>query len=132
MIILNQNSTNNVIVTVSELQRNTGSLFLFEFYQGISHDKIYCLAYDSSSLNRYNQFCITTVPSGSAVTASAGQIYTPLSGDYNYKIYEVISSGSLDPTGLNVVEQGKMKVLSSSVSPIAFSGSTSNYVVYQG
>lgn len=132
MIILNQNSSNNVFCTPGELQRGTGSLFLFEFIQGISHDYIYCLAYDSASLNRYNQFCITTVPSGSIVTASAGQIYAPLSGLYTYSIYEVLNSGSLDPTGLNKLETGKMTMLSSSVSPVTFSGSTSKYVVFQG
>ena len=36
---------------------------------------------------------------------------------YNYKVYEQASSSNLDPTGLNEVEQGKLKLIDSTYQP---------------
>jgi hypothetical protein len=127
MIILSQNSQNPVTVTVSELQQGTGSLFLWEFINGTSKVSSYTLAYDSASLNRYNRFCITTT--GSNADSTQGQVYLPLLGQYLYNVYED-PSGSLSPTGLNLCEMGKMTLVSSSAVVTAFTGSTSQYIVY--
>lgn len=129
MLILLQNSQNPVTVTVSELQQGTGSLFLWEFINGISKQSVYTLAYDSASLNRYNRFCITTT--GSNADPTAGQVYLPLLGQYLYNVYED-PSGSLSPAGLNLCEMGKMILTGSVTPPTAFTGSTSQYIVYNG
>ena len=38
-------------------------------------------------------------------------------GFYNYKVYEQNSTTNLDPTGLNKVEEGKMKLIDSTYQP---------------
>jgi hypothetical protein len=128
MIVLTQYSSNNVVCTPNELQQTTSSLFLFEFQSETSKDLIYCLAYNSSSYNRYSSFCITTV-TGSADETN-GEIYAPIPGQYTYNIYES-PTGSLNSSGLNLCETGIMRINSASIGQTFYTSSKNNYIIYQ-
>jgi hypothetical protein len=127
MFYLQQNAQNPITVTVTEKQMTTSSLFLFEFINAAG--KFYTMAYDSASLNRYNRFCITTT--GSNADPTQGQIYLSLIGQYTYNIYED-PSGSLSPLGLNNCETGIMTVTTGSTPILAYTGSTTNFIAYNG
>lgn len=126
MLVINQGNQNQIFVTVSEKQIGTGSLFLFQFVDDTSNSGSSCLAYDSSSTARYNQFTLTET--GSANNYNA-QVSLPLAGFYHYTIFEAVTS-SLSPTGLNVVEIGKCLVVGTTSSVIAFTGSNDQFYVY--
>lgn len=116
MIRLNLGS-NVVVLTLSEKISIASPNFLFEFINNQTQIKYYCISADLSLYpERYNKFTIvvkTTTPS-----PLVGEIQIPLGDEYTYNVYEQVSSTNLDPSGLNVVENGLMtydKVITSRV-----------------
>jgi hypothetical protein len=106
MIRLNLGS-NVVVLTLSEKVTIATPKFLFEFINNQTQQKYYCISADTSLYtDRYNKFNIivkTTTPS-----PLIGEIQIPLGDEYTYNVYEQVSSTNLNPSGLNVVENGLM------------------------
>jgi hypothetical protein len=103
--LLQDNSTfvqNDVVLNFSDLKKSNSTLYLFQFYENAENESVYCLAYDSASLTRYNRFTIQVNSSTASLDPTQGQIYLS-SGRGKYNIWES-PSGSLNPTGLNLVE----------------------------
>lgn len=92
-------------MTLTETTTISNPEYLFEFINSQSddnNDTQYCILTDnSSSTGRYNDF---TIVDGTDVNF-------PNNGDYEYNVYEQANgSGNLDPTGLTLVEHGRIYV----------------------
>lgn len=98
---------NTVALTLAEKSTITDPTYLFEFINNQTQVKYYCIAADSSVYKeRYNLFTITV--QNTAPSPLLGQIKVPLGDEYNYNIYEQVSTTNLNPAGLTVVESGYM------------------------
>jgi hypothetical protein len=109
--------SNVVVLTLSEKISIPSPYYLFEFINNQTQIKYYCISTDLSLYpERYNKFNIivkTTTPS-----PLVGEIQIPLGDEYTYNVYEQSNNTNLNPTGLNVVENGLMtydKVITSRV-----------------
>ena len=110
MIKLEKNTTNtNIALTLTEKVTLSSPVFLFEFTNDMSlSTSYYFIAADTSTeTQRYNLF--TIIEGGN--DPQNGNITLGLEGFYKYNIYEqVTGSTNLDPTGLTLVESGKMRL----------------------
>jgi hypothetical protein len=109
--------SNVVVLTLSEKISIPSPYYLFEFINNQTQIKYYCISSDLSLYpERYNKFNIivkTTTPS-----PLVGEIQIPLGDEYTYNVYEQSNNTNLNPTGLNVVENGLMtydKIITSRV-----------------
>jgi hypothetical protein len=118
MIILLQGNVNKISVTLTEKKQSSTTIYLFEFINQESRNKLYTVAPDlSTSPNRYNQFCITETTGLSGTTNPLNaQVFLTLAGFYYYNVYENPNS-VLSPAGLNQVETGKALVIAPASAP---------------
>lgn len=111
MIKLTKDTTNsNIALTLTEKVTISNPVFLFEFINDVSlSTKYYVISADTSTeTQRYNLFEIVE----GVDDPTNGSVILGLEGFYKYNVYEqATGSTNLDPTGLTVVESGKMKLL---------------------
>ena len=126
MLVLNEDFiTQNMVLTLTEKVTLAVPFFLFVFTNVSTRQVVTfnaAVADDTSSApSRYNQFAINT----QAVFANQA------AGQWQYKVYES-AVATTDPTGLNLLENGKM--LLQKAAPITINGykSTPTYVGYAG
>ena len=102
LTLLQGDTTDNIVVTLKEKTTLTNPYYLMVCEHITTKDQvIFILGSDLSSYpDRYNEFVITV----SRFTTT---------GQYLYKIYEQASSSNLDPTGLNMVENGRLQFVDS-------------------
>jgi len=140
MILLNQNSINNVAVTLqekSQLWINSGitPFYLFEF---INDDTAYSLWFTGTDISpnpvRFNQFNI--IETGMTyVNLTASTINLSVPGFYKYTVYEQVSATNLQLSGTtgNIVEQGKVYFSGNTslfAAPNQYTGGTLTYNIY--
>ncbi len=102
-MLIEKNKTNTVILTLSEKTTLTNAYYLFEFISDETNNKVYFIPTDiSPNKVRYNEFTIIE-PTNMSLTV----------GTYKYTIYEQASSSNTNPSGLNVVEIGRVDVIGS-------------------
>lgn len=137
MIKLTQNTSNNVILTLSESVTYTGSpvYFLFRFINQTTKDEKLFTAQDTSTnIVRYNQFNITLTGS-TFENLTGGTICINPDGQLFYEVYEQKSPTNLSLSGTSgkIIEQGIVKVEGSLQSPIimSYSGQSQTYMGYQ-
>ena len=113
MILLEQNTVNDVFLTLKEKSTLITPEYLFKFVNDITfEEKIFLAANISTATDRYDEFLIELVSSNSENLYS-GKIYLKDSGFYHYYVYEqeVSSPQNLDPTLTTTqVECGKVLV----------------------
>ena len=102
MLLYTINSQSDTLVTLSESTKLTNPYYLFVF-TNVSTKVQYKINVNSTSdtseyPTRINIFSFNTV----TLFASAQ------AGQFSYEVYEQSSSSNLDPSGLNMVECGKM------------------------
>ena len=108
MILLTKATTNNnIAVTLSEFTTITNVTYLFEFINDMTNVSYFVISPDTSvHKERFNEFAIIEgVDDNLNGSLILGDV-----GFYKYKVYEQ-EGNSLNPTGLNIVEVGKMKLL---------------------
>jgi len=99
---------NDVILTVTEKSVLTSPFYLFQFTHDQSEDVYFCISTDTSlHPERYNKFLITDKLEPDP---EEGEVAFNYPGFYTYKVYES-EAATLDPTGLEIVEQGRMIVV---------------------
>jgi len=109
MIYLNQDTTNNVVLTLTENVTLTGDTFyLFEF---ISDDTRYSKLFTTEDLStntcRFNQFNITVTDGAENLTG--GTINLAPVGYYKYNVYQMSDPTNLAISGTSgIVETGKL------------------------
>ncbi len=110
MQIINKNSNNYLIFTLSEKVTLTNPYYLFSFKHQVEMNPINFIAFDTSLYKeRYNKFLITETTG--TTTLTSGIVSLAETGFYEYAIYEQVSSSNLDlnQTG-NLLEIGMVKV----------------------
>jgi len=110
LIKLEKNTTNsNIALTLTEKVTLSSPVFLFEFTNDMSlSTSYYVISADTSTeTQRYNLFEITE----GVDDPENGSVILGLEGFYKYNVYEqATGSTNLDPTGLTLVESGKMRL----------------------
>ena len=131
VILINENSSNTVILTLSEKTTLVGANYLFDVYNDMTNVHKYLIAQDiSTNKGRYNEFLITE-----SVTELplVGQIHLVNEGFYKYDIYEQVSSTNLDPTlALNLIDKGKLNFVKTATSDVTYTGNQTTFVSYGG
>ena len=101
MIYLEKDTVNTFVLTLTEVTTISNPLYLFEFEDEFDTtvNPIYWLGADTSSYpSRYNLF-----------TLDEPEDLILVKGQYKYKVYET-DTPTYDPTGLNMIEEGRMVV----------------------
>lgn len=111
MIVLNDNSTSKIVLTLSEkVTLSSPVYFLFEVISDDTKEVVLFTAEDvSSNTCRYNEFDITLT--NGAIDNTIGLINLSLNGYYKYNVYQQADELNLDlslTSGL--LETGKMYV----------------------
>lgn len=128
MILIYQDSINQIVCTLAEKKLIDTDIYLLEFINILSNEYFYCVATDNStSQYRYQRFCVTH--QFSMVNPLLSQVNMKLEGSYEYNIYENPDS-LLVPTGLNLVETGKMKCIGSTIYKKIFEPTVNTKMVF--
>lgn len=142
MILLEQNTTNNVYLTLSESQTLTGSpvYFLFNFTDETTKEQVNFITQNiSTNIIRYDKFEITlTASTASNIDYTNGIISLNPYGNWTYKVYEQYSSTNLnieDADG-GPIEYGAVKVkpsetINTDAIVAEYTGMTDTYYYYQ-
>lgn len=137
MIYLNQNSTNNVVLTLTENVTLTGTTyFLFEFINDDTRvSKLFTTDDLSTNTCRYNQFDITVT--GGTENLTGGTINLDPVGYYKYNVYQMTDPTNISLSGTSgIVETGKL-YLSGDTKPTVYSYTgntetdTDTYIAYE-
>lgn len=115
MIIINKNSTNNIVVTCSELMQDPVDNYIaIKFTNDITYEEVNALLQEniSPSIGRYDEFVIveTTVPN---IDPEEGIINFNRLGHWKYDCYEWPYAEQWDPTLIEtfkLVETGRCLV----------------------
>ena len=130
MILINKNSSNEVVLTLSEKTSITSPTYLFEFTNdSTKQTKVFISADLSINKERYNEFNIietsTEVPLTGRVSLTVG--------DWKYKIYQQASTTNLvvaNASGL--VENGRVEVKGTETNINEFTGEQITYKEFNG
>lgn len=127
MIKLTKATTNsNIALTLTEKVTLSPVYFLFEFINDMTLTKYYVISSDTSTeTERYNLFSITEGVDDQV----NGSVALGDEGFYTYNVYEQSSSSNLDPSGLTIVETGKMKLFGDNQT-FTKNSITTSYVVH--
>lgn len=118
MQLITRNTNSTLIFTLKEKQTLTNPNFLFELkYRGDGTTTKTFIASDTSTYSdRYNEFLVTEVNSGSEILTS-GTVNLQNVGEWHYRIFEQNSSVNLDvANATSELENGIIKVLPGSSS----------------
>ena len=131
MIIINKNSTNTVVLTLSEKTTLTNAVYLFEVINDSSNESKYFIAEDiSTNKIRYNEFNFIENATEDLLN---GTFELGLSGFYTYNVYEQTSSTNLDPLlATNKIETGKLNLVDSISEITQYNGNQTETIVYNG
>lgn len=105
-VLINQNTTNSLTFTLTDMSTLTSPVYLFQFRNVTEKVSYYCIMADTSLYkDRYNEFVFTEGTDLPLV----GQLILGAGGQYEYFVYEQISTTNLDPTlATGLVESGLM------------------------
>ena len=112
MVIVNKNTNNTLILTLTEKSTLSSPNYLFEFTSEMSQDRVLFIAEDlSTSPSRYNEFLITETSGTTDFTS--GTITLSPRGQWSYRVFEQSSSTNLDVAQVDnpvPLEVGMVKV----------------------
>ena len=103
-ILINQNTVNSLTFTLTEKTTLSAPIYLFQFRNVTEKVSYYCIMSDISAYKeRYNEFLFTE---GTALPL-IGELILGAGGQYEYFVYEQLSTTNLDPTlSTSLVESG--------------------------
>lgn len=131
MIVVNKNSTNNVMLTLSEKTTLTNAVYLFEVINDQSGEVKCFIANDISPNSvRFNEFNLIENTTENLLN---GTFELPLTGFYTYNVYEQTSTTNLDPLlATNKVETGKLEVPDNATELTQYNGNQTQTIVFNG
>ena len=131
MILINKNTSNTVVLTLSEKTTLTNAKYLFEVTNDMSNDvKCFIAADISTNKLRYNEFVFIENVTEDLLN---GTFSLTLSGFYKYNVYEQTSTTNLNPLlALNLIDKGKLNVVSQLSDYPVYTGNENNTIVYGG
>ena len=105
-ILINQNTVNNLTFTLKEKTTLSSPIYLFQFRNVTEKVSYYCIMADISLYkDRYNEFVFTEGTDLPLV----GKLILGAGGQYEYFVYEQLSTTNLDTTlATGLVESGLM------------------------
>lgn len=107
MLVYTIGNQSDTLVTLSESTTIVNPYYLFVFTNITTKDTIKTVVNSASDISEYpDRINIFSISISLFSSAKAGQWY--------YEVYEQDSAVNVDPTGLNMVECGKMLLLPSS------------------
>lgn len=115
MIYIQKNTTNDIVLTLSESTNSTNFLFEFVYESYLQPQPIFYWTEDiSAHIIRYNQFLLTDSDINGA-TGSTGGNMNLLNGQYIYRVfgstYSIDETNYLDVFNDNyIIEEGRMIV----------------------
>lgn len=119
MLIVEKNSTNTIVATLSEKVTISNPYYLLVCYGKSNQAIVKCLLTDSSSYTyRYNKF----------VFSEGIDITFPNKGDYTYKFYQKDAQNTNIPAESNLLETGILRVVNDGQTIISNSVSRSTKV----
>ena len=109
MILLQENTSNIVVLTLTEKTTINAPTYLFRFVNKQTNVEYVCIQSDTSVFkSRYNKFTITTQTT--TPNPLLGQLKLSLGDEYEYYIYAQVSTTNLDYKLSNEkVESGLMR-----------------------
>lgn len=130
MILINKNSTNEVVLTLSEKTSITSPTYLFEFTNdSTKQTKVFISADYSNNKERFNVFNIIETATEVPLT---GRVSLTI-GDWKYNIYQQASTTNLvvaNASGL--VENGRVEVKGIETDLNEFTGEQTTYKEFNG
>ena len=130
MILLQENTANIVVLTLTEKTTINAPTYLFRFVNKQTNVEYVCIQTDTSVFkSRYNKFTITTQTT--TPNALLGQLKLSLGDEYEYYIYAQISTTNLDyKLSDEMVESGIMRYDKSLTNRIIFENGTTTRKVF--
>lgn len=130
MILLQENTANIVVLTLTEKTTINAPTYLFRFVNKQTNVEYVCIQSDTSVFkSRYNKFTITT--QNTTPNPLLGQLKLTLGDEYEYYIYAQISTTNLDYKLSNeMVESGIMRYDKSLTNRIIFENGTTTRKVF--
>jgi hypothetical protein len=121
LTILQGDTTDNIVVTLKEKTTLTNPYYLFVCEHITTKEQVKFIVNADLSLypDRYNEFAVTV----SNFTTT---------GQYIYKVYEQVSSTNTDPTGLNMVENGRLQFRDSTLFAFTKYSPVTTFKTYAG
>tara|TARA_R110000782_G_scaffold108347_1_gene196887 strand:+ start:166 stop:561 length:396 start_codon:yes stop_codon:yes gene_type:complete len=103
-ILINQNTVNSLTFTLTEKTTLSAPIYLFQFRNVTEKVSYYCIMADISLYKeRYNEFLFTEGTDLPLI----GELILGAGGQYEYFVYEQLSTTNLDPTlSTGLVESG--------------------------
>lgn len=132
MIRLTQNTSSNVVLTLSEVTTLSNPYYVFEFISDDTNiSKVFTGVDISSNISRYNEFVIEL---NTVEDLNNSIIDLKTKGFYRYKIYSTAILNDLDLNNVTeLVESGKVYVKGlEQISKVTYSGGNDTKVVYNG
>jgi len=130
MLVINKNSNNTLILTLSEKVTIASPTFLFKLTNDLTRESVLFLSANLSSYkDRYDKFLITET--SGTINASSGVINLNPTGYWKYQIFEQASTSNLleSATG-SMVENGKIKVIGTDTTYTVYNPTTRKYKGY--
>jgi hypothetical protein len=130
MILLQENTNNIVVLTLTEKTTINAPTYLFRFVNKQTNVEYVCIQSDTSTFKtRYNKFIITT--QSTTPNPLLGQLKLSLGDEYEYYIYAQISTTNLDYKLSNeMVETGIMRYDKILTDRIIFTNGTTTRKVF--
>lgn len=130
MLVINKNSNNTLILTVTEKVTIASPTFLFKLTNDLTRESVLFLSANLSAYkDRYDKFLITET--SGTINVSSGVINLNPTGFWKYEIFEQVSTSNLleSATGA-MVENGKIKVIGTDTTFTVYNPSTRKYKGY--
>lgn len=130
MLVINKNSNNTLILTLTEKVTIASPTFLFKLTNDLTRESVLFLSANLSSYkDRYDKFLITET--SGTINASSGVIILNPTGYWKYQIFEQASTSNLleSATG-SMVENGKIKVIGTDTTYTVYNPTTRKYKGY--
>ena len=130
MLVINKNSNNTLILTLTEKVTIASPTFLFKLTNDLTRESVLFLSANLSSYkDRYDKFLITET--SGTINASSGVIKLNPTGFWKYQIFEQASTSNLleSATG-SMVENGKIKVIGTDTTYTVYNPTTRKYKGY--
>jgi hypothetical protein len=130
MLVINKNSNNTLILTLTEKVTIASPTFLFKLTNDLTRESVLFLSANLSSYkDRYDKFLITET--SGTINASSGVINLNPTGYWKYQIFEQASTSNLleSATG-SLVENGKIKVIGTDTTYTVYNPTTRKYKGY--
>jgi len=132
-----KNSTNNVVVTLTENSTVTNPIYLFLFTNQTSNVNYYFIGTDTSAYKtRYNKFSIVEKTSANTLN---GEVTLGLKGYYNYKVYQtslantsgLANAAAAVPFITKTVEVGVVDVVFDAITNTEYDVQDETNIIYQ-